>query len=304
MNPGQPTLSFQSAWSQSLNASPRGLALVRERDWVLAWDRNHWLYLFDHTGHGQGQVRFAGTLVAACCADDGSAYAAVGSRGEICWLAPDLTTRWQQALSSPAVTVAMDPFGQYLAVSDDRGNVHLFNRLGQPLKSLQTARPLHHLAFVPAAPVLVGCADYGLVTSFDMTGTSRWRDGLVAHAGSLSVSGDGSRLLIACFSEGVQGYNLEGQKQPRMSVAESCRVASVAFTGRFILIACLSNRLLVLDGEGQTLASQLMEKPIAAAALSALGDYAAVAMTDGPVKRLNIRKKDHAGGCTAGAFIS
>src|SRR5438552_11814364 len=129
MNPGQPTLSFQPAWSQSLNGSPRGLALVRERDWILAWDQNHWLYLFDHAGHGQGQVRFAGRLVAACCADDGSAYAAVGNRGEICWLAPDLTTRWQHALSSPAVTVTMDPFGQYLAVSDDRGNVHLFNRL-------------------------------------------------------------------------------------------------------------------------------------------------------------------------------
>jgi hypothetical protein len=292
MSPGQANVTFQPAWSQSLNADPRGLVLIRERDWLLAWDQNHWLYLFDHTGNRQVQVRFPGTLVAACCADDGSAYAAVGNQGEICWLAPDLMTRWQHALPCPAVTVAMDAFGQYLAVSDNRGNVHLFNRLGQQTKSLQTARALHHLAFVATSPVLVGCADYGLVTSFDMTGAIRWRDGLVAHAGSLSVSGDGARILIACFSEGVQIYNLEGQKQARIAVAESCRLASVAFTGRFVLVAGLTNRLFIVDGDGQTLCSQALEKPIAAAALSALGDYAVVGLADGPVVRLNIRRKD------------
>jgi hypothetical protein len=259
---------------------------------VLAWDQNHWLYLFDHAGHGQGQVRFPGTLVAACCSDDGSAYAAAGNRGEICWLAPDLMTRWQHELSAPAVAVAMDPFGKYLAVADNRGETHLFNRLGKPLKSLQTPRPLHHLAFVPAEPCLVGCADYGLVTSFDITGALRWRDGLVAHAGSLSISGDGARILVACFSEGVQVYNLEGQKQARISVSEPCRLASVAFTGRFVLVAGLTHRLLVLDGEGQTVASQLMEKPITGAAMAALGDYGVVGLADGPVMRLNIRKKE------------
>jgi hypothetical protein len=292
MNSSQPTFSFQTAWSKSVSATPRGLALVRERDWVLAWDQNHWLHLFDHAGHPQGQVHFPGTLVAACCADDGSAYAAVGNRGEIHWLAPDLTTRWQYALPSPAVTVAMDPFGQYVAVSDNLCNVHLFNRLGRPGQSWQTPRPLHHLAMVATSPVLVGCADYGLVTSFDMAGACRWRDGLVAHAGSLGVSGDGQRILIACFSEGVQSYNLDGEKQPRLSIGEPCRLAAVAFTGRFVLAAGMTNRLMVLDGEGQALASQLMEKPIAAAALGALGDYAVVALAEGRVVRLNIQKKE------------
>jgi len=203
-----------------------------------------------------------------------------------------LMMRWQHTLPCAAVAVAMDPFGQYLAVSDSRGNVHLFNRLGQPTKSAQTPRPLHHLAFVPTSAVLVGCADYGLVTSFDMSGIPRWRDGLVANAGSLSVSGDGSRILVACFSEGVQSYNLDGQKQPRVSVAESCRLASVAFTGRFVLVAGLTNRLSVLDNDGEVLGSHVMDKPIAAVALSALGDYAVVALTDGPIVRLNIQKKN------------
>jgi hypothetical protein len=156
---------------------------------------------------------------------------------------------------------------------------------------LSTPRPLHHLAFVPTAPILVGCADYGLVTSFDLSGTTRWRDGLVAHAGALSLCGDGSRILIACFSDGLQAYSLDGQRQPRMPVAEPCRLVSLAFTGRFILAAGLTNRLFLLDGEGQTLASQLAEKPIAAVALSALGDYAVVALGDGAIARLDISNR-------------
>jgi hypothetical protein len=281
---------FHPAWSSSLGSSPAGLTLAREKDWLLVWDQANWLYLLTHAGQRQGQFHFPDTLAAACCADDGSAYAAVGAKGEVIWLAPDLMPRWQHTLPHPALAVATDSFGQYLAVADARGHLIFFDNQGRETARLQTPRPMHHLAFVPAAPVLIGSADYGLVAAFALDGSTRWRDGLVAHAGALSVNGDGSKILVACFSEGLQGYDLEGKKLERLPVIEPYRLVSQSFTGQAILVAGMSNRLLLLDQAGRALGEQSTDKPIAAIALSALGDHATAAFSDGPIVRWNIRR--------------
>jgi hypothetical protein len=281
--------SMRPVWMQSLPASPRGLALARERDWLLAWDINHWIYLFNRAGDRQAQWHAPDALVTAACADDGSAYAAVGSRGQVWWLAPDLMPRWERALHHPATAAALDPLGQYLAVCDNRSNLHLYDLTGHTVFQVQTPRPLHHLAFVPAAPFLVGSADYGLVICFDAVGHVVWRDGLVAHVGSLAVNGDGSLALLACFSEGVQRYSVTGKNLGRLAVAEPCRLAAVSFDGRLLLLAGMDPQLRLVDQGGQTLCTYALERPAAGLALGALGEHAVVALVDGPVLRLDLK---------------
>jgi hypothetical protein len=282
--------SIRPLWSLALQSRPRGLALAREKGWLLAWDDKHWLYLLNRNGAKQAQVHVPGSLATACAADDGSSYAAAGSNGEVLWLAPDLTVRWQQTVNQRVLAVALDPFGQYLAVSDARGHLHYFDRYGRPSGHVQTPRPLHHLAFIPAAPFVLGAADYGLVARFDLMGRCVWVDGLVSHIGALTVSGDGEQLLLACFTEGLQRYNMLGKNQGRIHVVEACRLASQSYDGRLILVAGLSNRLLLLDREGKLLCEHLLEKPAGALALSALGERAAVAMADGRVLGLELRE--------------
>src|SRR5262249_36258486 len=158
-----PARLFHPAWSVALASGLRGLALAREKGTLLTWDGDGGLYLLDRRGERQAQRPLPGVVTAACAADDGSAYAAVGERREVWWLAPDLTPRWQRTLSHAAVAAALDPFGQYLAVADGRGRLHVLDRHGRRVLSADSPRPLHHLAFVPAAPFLVGCADFGLV---------------------------------------------------------------------------------------------------------------------------------------------
>jgi hypothetical protein len=281
--------SIRPLWSLPLQARPRGLVLAREKGWLLAWDEKHWLYLVNRSGAKQAQVHFPASLATACAAEDGSSYAAAGSNGEVLWLAPDLTVRWQQTVNQRVLAMALDPFGQYLAVSEARGHLHYFDRYGRPIGHVQSPRPLHHLAFIPAAPFLLGAADYGLVARFDLMGRCLWVDGLVAHIGALTVSGDGDRLLLACFTEGLQRYNLLGKNQGRIQVAEPCRLASQSFDGRLILVAGLSNRLLLLDREGRLLCEHLLEKPAGALALCALGEGAVVALSDGRVLGLEVR---------------
>lgn len=198
------------------------------------------------------------------------------ARGEVWWLDPDLTARWQRRMEFPACAAAMDSFGQYAAVCDQKGWLRVYNRLGDVVFLLSSPRPLLHLAFAPETARLFASADYGLVACFDLTGRWLWRDGLVSHVGGLAVRGDGDLLLLAGFSDGLHCYRGDGQKVPPVSVGEACARAVMSFDGDRLLAAGMNHRLMLLDTTGQTLTMQTFEKSITAIALSALGDVAFV----------------------------
>src|SRR5438270_336566 len=214
-------------WSFRTAARPAGLLLTRERGAFLAWDENAWLYLLNAFGEPQAQRKMPSPLRAACCAEDGSAYAAVGAQGEVWWLTPDLTPRREQSLRRPAVAAALDPFGRYLAVAESHGRLSLFDAEGNLVSRASSPRPLHRLVFIPEAPLLVGSADFGLVACFDAAGQCVWRDGLVAHVGSLAVTGDGSRIVLACYSDGLRCYSATGEKLGQLALKEPCHLAAV-----------------------------------------------------------------------------
>src|SRR5205823_4540719 len=120
----------------------------------------------------------------------------------------------------------------------------------------------HHLAFAAATGRLFGAADYGLVAAFDLTGRCLWRDGLVAHVGALAVVGDGSRLALACFSEGVLSYGGDGAKQGRLAASEPCRLVSLSFDGRLLLVGGLTGRLALLGASGGVVATHQLDRPV------------------------------------------
>jgi hypothetical protein len=222
---------------------------------------------------------------------------AAGQHGEVWWLTPDLSPRWEQAFPNKVVAAALDPFGQYLALGDTRSQLYFVDRQGRRLSQIESPRPFHHLAFVPAAPYLLGCSDYALVACLELHGTPGmgapplrwiWRDGLVAHIGALAVSGDGETILLPCFTDGLQRYSLAGKKLDRIPVSEPCSLAAVSFDGRLTVVAGLSSRIQVLDEEGKSLTSFTLERPALALTVTALGDQAFVALTAGGIAGLAI----------------
>jgi hypothetical protein len=276
-------------WSHSVSVAPRGLALAREKGWLLAWDDHGWLYLFNRQGERQAQRKAGGQLAAACCADDGSAYAAVGGKGEVWWLTPDLSPRWEKKVPAPALAVAVDSLGQYLAVADAGSHLHVFDRHGRVVSQSQTARPLHHLHFVSQIPMLLGAADYGLVLGVHLNGQVLWRDGLVAYIGSLAASGDARQTVVACFSEGLRCYDGAGQSRGCLPVTEPCSLAALAFDGSELLAAPLNGGLLRLDLQTSAVSTFPLDKPAHALALHALGSELVVAPPGGPLTALDLR---------------
>jgi hypothetical protein len=277
---------MRPTWSHPLPARPRGLSLAREKGSLLTWDETHWLYLLSRDGQRQAQRHLGPALAAACLSDDGSACSAFSTAGDLWWLAPDLTTRWQVSMPAAALAVAVDPLGHYVAVAlaDERGSLHIYQG-AKAVMTVSCPRPVHHLAFVPQEPLLVASADYGFVGAFDLAGRCVWRDGLVAHVGGLAVTGDGNQLVLACFSEGLQRYGAGGRRLERLSLEESCRLVAISFAGQQVLVGGLSKRLLLLNSAGKTLATHALDQSAIALALGPLGDYCVIALADCRVAR-------------------
>ncbi|HTU18547.1 MAG TPA: PQQ-binding-like beta-propeller repeat protein [Gemmataceae bacterium] len=284
-------------WSQTIPPPLRGLSLARECETILTWDGQDSLFLFNHAGRIQAQRPSPAPILAACCAEDGSAYAvACGGTGVspvgapvVCWLAPDLGPCWQRPLRQRATALALEPLGQRLAVADAGGTVTVMDARGRTLWQATTLRPLHHLAFVPEKPLLVGAADFGLVLCFGASGECLWRDGLVAHVGSLAVSGDGSSVLLACFSDGLARYSTVGPEHQRIPLESACPLAALSYDGDCLLTADRRNRLCLRDSKGGLRDQINLDAPAVAAALGAMGDYTVVGLASGALLRFDER---------------
>jgi hypothetical protein len=254
---------------------------------VLAWDAADGIHLWDRLGRRQAHRQAPGALASAACADDGGTFAALGEQGQVWLLAPDLTTRWERSVSRRGSVVALDPFGGHLAVADLGGGLQLFDRKGGSAWQATTARALRHLAIVPEKTMLVGSADFGLVACFDAAGKCLWRDGLVANAGSLSVSGAGDIIALACFTEGLCCYAIDRPQPQRLTQVAPCHLAAVSYSGEVLLTAGLDNRVSLRERDGSTRAEFKAEAAIVALALGPLGDFAVVGLAEGQVVALS-----------------
>jgi hypothetical protein len=271
-------------WSLTVSSAVRGLALAREAGSILIRDDNHWLYLLNSAGARQAQLRAPKDLTAAACSDDGSALVVAGKEGDVWSLAPDLMPRWQRSLGHRVEALAVSPLGEYLAASDAGGNLSLLTRKGNLVWKVQSPRALRFIAFVPEEPFLVGSADYGLVACFDVKGAMKWRDGLVAHVGSLAVSGDGSSIVLACYTDGLYRYGLKNARPERQPLSDACRLAVLSYDGRSVLTAGLVSSITLLDRHNRVQGEQRLEAPATALALGALAERAILGTATGSVQ--------------------
>ena len=275
----------QPLWSLDVSGILQGLALARETGWTFLRDENHWLYLLNRDGVRQAQLRAPKELTASACADDGSALVAGGKDGDVWSLAPDLMPRWHFSLGQRVEGVAVEATGRYLAAADSGGGLSLLTRKGRLVWKVQTPRPLRFLTFLPEAPFLVGCADYGLVACFDAQGKMVWRDSPVAHVGGLAASGDGSIIALACFTDGLSRYSLKGPPPARQPLPgdHPCRLVALSYDGRTVLTTGFSGNILLLNDRGQVRGEHSLEAPASALALGALAERAVVGTSGGRI---------------------
>jgi hypothetical protein len=200
-------------------------------------------------------------------------------------LSQELSPVWERTLPK-GVAVAVDSFGDHVAAADAAGGLHLFDARGHTLWRTNWPRPLRFLSFLAEAPVLVGSADFGFVACWDERGNCLWRDTPLTQTGSLAVSGDGSVIAQARFSEGVRCYGLRQPQATSLPGTAPCRLADVAYDGRTFLTVGLDDRICLRDARGAVEAEWTPPVRPVAVALSPLADRVVLALADGALQML------------------
>ena len=275
-------------WNWFANGSLKGCGLLRERQWIYAWDDGGSIYLLDLLGNLIAQRRAPRAILGLSGADTGDCLVALSRRGEIWWLDETLEPRLEVACPFEPLSVAVDPHGYYAVASGQGGENVICNNAGRKVSQFETTRPLRHLAFVPSAPLILGAGESGLVTCFDLEGDNLWYSTLFWNVGGMAVDGDGAALLLACFGHGLVRFDCDGVREGTYRYDASPCLVALDFEGSTILTASLELQLTELTYEGAIRAERpLADRPVGMA-VDALGRYAILAFGSGELRFLRL----------------
>jgi hypothetical protein len=232
----------------------------------------------------QAQLTHSRPIAAAAISDDGSAVIVADDRF-VTWLRRDLSPRWRKDLQSKPTAVAIDSFGRCVAVAEASNRLQLFDKGGKSIGGPFVApRPLFHLAFSPAEPILIGVADFGLIIAMDLRVRQwAWQDAPVIHLGDVSPAIAPALIAVACFSEGVRRYDSKGKPAASVPTSEACRFVAVSADARRILVGTIFGGLCGYSDAGAQLFEQRFDQSFAGVKLAPSADMGWLALVDGRV---------------------
>lgn len=243
----------QVTWAFTTDAPLVCLQLARETGEVLAADESGGIYLLDRSGDVVSLTRGPRPLRALAWSDTGQGGVALVGANQLYWFTRKLEFQGSVELPDESLAAAVDPHGDYAAVSLASGLNLIFSGPRKPLHHFDTTRPLVRLDFLVYHPAIVGVADYGLLCCHSFNGRLLWQEKLWANAGDVTETGSGDMILVACFNHGIQCFDEDGTNVGSYQLeGTACRV-STSFLRQRIAAATLERQLCWLNADGQML---------------------------------------------------
>ena len=215
-------------WSFSTEAPLLALDLARETGEILAADISGGLYLLDRQGQFLHLNRGIKDVQLVHWSDHGKRGAAIYSDNNICCFDRDLNVTWAISFSVECLAIAMDSYGDYVAVSLASGKTILIDSQ-------------------------MGAAENGLVCCYDLEGNCLWTEKHWSNCGGLAMSGDGQRIYLAGFNYGILIFDHEGDSAGTLVFEGTPKVLACDFQGNRIVTATIEQELYWLNQEGKLL---------------------------------------------------
>ena len=286
------------AWTVVTDAPLKGMRLAREAGSVFAWDEADQLYRVDAGGEFQSVARAPGKILHGDVSDDGSLVALVGEGSRLWLLDGDFELIHERPVIAEPLSIAVDPHGRYVAVGSKLNVVQFYTRHAKLAGKFGTKQPLSSMVFVPDRLFMVGIGAYGSIAGIALVprgsngaldGSIVWNEALMSGVGRLSTTGDGQMILIACFTHGVQRFDIEGRAEGAYHLGGSAGHAVPDFAGRSIAVSTIEGELAILSGAGNVKWRTTLNRPAMALETDALGRYVVYGQATGEIVRLDLQ---------------
>lgn len=240
-------------WAVATEAPLVAMQMGRETGEVLAADEAGGLYLINRAGNISRISRGPSPIRAIAWGDTGGGGIALVGSKRLYWFNRALKFDKKVVLSDRALNVALDAHAEYAAVCLDTGQNLIFDSPRRPIHEFATHQPLAHLEFLVGEPAILGVSAYGMFYKFTFQGNEIWGENLWSDVGGLSVSGNGSTILLACFAHGIQRYKGNGESDGSYQLGETVSRISSSYNPYRMMVATVEQQLCWLNFQGQLL---------------------------------------------------
>lgn len=280
------------AWSFATEAPLVSLKRARETGEILMADAVGGMYLLDARGKLLNLTRGPSPIRALAFSDSGAGGVALVGDDKLYWFNRQLTFQGCLEHSEQVASIALEPLGQYAAVSLADGQIIIYDWFRRRVRALNPMQPLVAMEFMPTVPELVGVAEYGMLCRYTFTGDKVYHQPLWSTVGDLAISKGGEGVLLACYSHGVQVHNEGGEQIGSYQVGgTACRV-STSYTGKKIVCATMERHFYYIHEDGSVEWQTILPDDVCRVICHPLGESAVVGFQSGRVVQMEWKSRE------------
>ena len=241
-------------WSFMADAPITSASLAREAGELYVTDEIGSIYRIDRSGRILSLTRGLTDVRSICWSDSGHAGAVLVEDRQLCRFNSRMELDWAMDLPDDTLSIAIDPFGRHIAVSMAAAGNLILNGRKKQVAVFESIRPLRHMKFLTTETALIGAAEHGLICCQNLDGTAVWNAKNWSNVGDMSISGDGSSILVAGFNRGVQCYSGDdGSAESSYLLEGTVNLVSTSYTADRIVATTMEHHLYWTDSDGALL---------------------------------------------------
>ena len=270
-------------WSFTAEAPLTGMKLSRESGQIVAADESGGVYRLDRHGRIAAVTRgFFGVRLVAC--DDlGDRAAVVDHESRLSLFDEKLRVVWSLGMPEGITAIDVESHGRYVAVALANGKTVVYDAHHRRMFQFTTQRRLSVVRFLDFRPALVVAAEYGLLGKYDFQGRCLWSSKLPMNIGDLTCTGEGDRVSVAAFSQGIRHINGAGQPDGSYLLEGTPNRLSASITPFRLAVTTLEGHLYWLDETGDIVWAAALPEEAVSVETDALGSGLACGFHSGRI---------------------
>lgn len=271
-------------WNWFSHGTLRGLTLERESLSIVAWDDARHLYRLHPQGRLESETRLEDDIRLVACSDTGQRTFVLGTGLNLKIFDRSGKTLHQIPVPFDPRALAVDPFGDYIAIASSDARLAILNRAGKVIGRAETPQPYRHLSFVPATGQWVAAAEQGVVAGHDDKGNLLWKETMYSTIGNMAMDEAGRTVALAAFGYGVVRFDANGRREGAYQLPRPPHLVAIDFDGSKLVASSVDGYLIVLNYDGHILAERALAEKAIGIAMDPLSRFVVLAFASGEIR--------------------